>query len=77
MALQQIRIGSAVNVFQYDDAAFDSGIDCTAPISAASPVNPGEVLTLGDYPGLAISTINDIVMFENEVVGFNNNVVIV
>lgn len=48
MALQQIRIGSAVDIFQYDDAAFDSGIDCTAPISAAAPVNAREVLRLED-----------------------------
>lgn len=48
MALQQIRIGSATDIFQYDDAAFDSGIDCTAPISAAAPVNADEVLRLGD-----------------------------
>ncbi len=50
MALQQIRIGNAVDIYQYDDAVvpFDSGIACTAPISAASPVNADECLILGD-----------------------------
>lgn len=48
MALQLIRIGSATDIFQYDDGAFASGIDCTAPISAAAPVNANEVLRLGD-----------------------------
>lgn len=50
MALQQIRIGNAEDIYQYDDAAaaFTSGIDCTAPISAAAPVNVRDVLRLED-----------------------------
>ena len=52
MALQQIRIGSAEDVYQYDDAGFTSGINCTAPISAAPPVNPRDVVTLSDLPTL-------------------------
>lgn len=55
MALQQIRIGDAIDVYQYDDATVPhtSGIDCTAPISAASPVNVRDVVTLSDLPTLA------------------------
>jgi len=48
MALQTVRIGSAVDIFQYDDAAFSTGIDCSGPISAGAPIAAGDVLRLGD-----------------------------
>jgi len=56
MALQTIRIGSAVDIYQYDDADFDSGIEASAPISAAAPVNADEVLRLGDI-GVTIGDV--------------------
>lgn len=48
MALQQIRIGSADNIFQYDDVDFDSAIETTAPIKSAAPIDPTDVLRLED-----------------------------
>ena len=57
MALQTIRIGSAVDIYQYDDGAYASGIECSAPISAASPVNPNDCLTLGDVGTLILGDV--------------------
>jgi len=48
MALQTIRIGSAVDVFQYDDADFDSAIEVTAPIKSTAPIDGNDVLRLED-----------------------------
>lgn len=53
MALKNIRIGSAEDIFQYDDGSYDSAIEVDAPIKAASPIDPNDVLRLGDvFPDL-------------------------
>ena len=55
MVLQQIRIGDAIDVYQYDDVTVPhtSGIACTAPISAAAPTAADHVLLLGSMPTIA------------------------
>lgn len=72
MALKTIRIGSAENIFQYDDAAFASAIETTEPISSGAPVAGDDVLRLndiggggglGDVQGPAASTDNAVVRF--------------
>lgn len=68
MALKTIRIGSAVDVFQYDDADFDSGIEVDAPIKASAPIDPNDVVRLSDLDiyaeGPAISTDNAVARFD-------------
>lgn len=48
MALRQCRIGSLVNIAQYDDADFDSAIETDQPMKAGPPVDLNDVLRLGD-----------------------------
>uniref|UniRef100_A0A6H1ZAP4 Uncharacterized protein n=1 Tax=viral metagenome TaxID=1070528 RepID=A0A6H1ZAP4_9ZZZZ len=51
MALKLIRIGSATDVFQYDDGAFPVAIHTEGPMQAdTAPTNPNEVLRLSDVP---------------------------
>ena len=75
MALQTIRIGSAVDIFQYDDGDFSSGIEVSAPIKSGAPVDPTDVLRLEDLTALVHGLVDNIIMFENNVIGFENNVV--
>ena len=51
MALQTIRIGSAEDIFQYDDATFDAAIETAAPIKAGTPVAANDVLRVDDIGG--------------------------
>jgi len=54
MALKLIRIGSATDVFQYDDGAFPVAIHTEGPMQAdTAPTNPNEVLRLADVPASA------------------------
>jgi Baseplate structural protein Gp10, C-terminal domain len=48
MALKTIRIGSMVDIFQYDDADYDSAFEADAPIKAGTPADPTDVLRLQD-----------------------------
>jgi len=48
MALVTLRIGSAVDIFQYDDVGFDSAIETTAPIKAGTPVDGNDAVRLDD-----------------------------
>jgi hypothetical protein len=71
VALVTIRVGSAVDIFQYDDAAFDSAIETTAPIKAGKPADPSDVTRLadagsliGDVVGPAAATDNAIARFD-------------
>jgi len=51
MALKTIRIGSATDIYQYDDAAFATAVHTEGPIQVdTAPVNPNEVLRLSDVP---------------------------
>ena len=77
MALRYVRIGSMANIHVYDDGAFGSGIETDAPIKSATPVDPTDVIRLEDLLDTSIfeTLMNSIVMFEDEVVGLNNNVV--
>ena len=75
MALVNIRIGSAVDVHTYDDAAYSSAIETLAPIKSGTPVDPTDVLRLEDLTDIFLTLIDSIVSFENEVVCFNGNVV--
>ena len=77
MALRYVRIGSMDNIHVYDDVAYDSGIETDAPIKSATPVDPTDVIRLEDLLDTSIfeTLMNSIVMFEDEVVGLNNNVV--
>lgn len=51
MATRAIRIGSAVDIFAYDDGDFDSAIEVDAPIKSGTPVDPTDVLRLEDLAG--------------------------
>ena len=48
MALRQVRIGPLSNVVQYDDGDFANAIETDQPIKAGPPVDPADVLRLGD-----------------------------
>ena len=52
MALKTIRIGSMVDIHQYDDAAIDSAIETDAPIKAGAPVALTDVVRKTDLPGV-------------------------
>lgn len=56
MALKTVRIGSSVDIAQYDDADLDSGIECDGPIKAGSPIDPNDVLRLDDIASLIVAT---------------------
>ena len=79
MATAYIRIGSAVNCVAYDDADFpDAAIETLARIkSGTAPSDPTDVVRLEDLLDTSIfeTLINSIVMFEDRVIGFNNNIV--
>ena len=47
MALRQVRIGSLPG-FQYDDADYSHAMETDQPIKAGAPVDPEDVLRLGD-----------------------------
>lgn len=72
MALRTIRIGSAIDIFQYDDGDFPTAIHTEGPIqSDTAPTNPNEVVRLvdvgaisGDVIGSGASTDKAIVRFD-------------
>ena len=65
MALQTIRIGSAEDIFQYDDGAFSSGIETSGPIKAGAPVDNDDVIRineLSERAGAKVATVTGIDM---------------
>lgn len=76
MALQTIRIGSAENVFQYDDAAFDSAIETAAPIKSGTPAAADDVLRLGDLAATVLSAAFPVGAVYLSVVATNPNVLL-
>ena len=58
MALRQIRIGSAANVVQYDDADHGSAIEVDQPIKAGTPVDSNDVIRLSDLAGIILPPVN-------------------
>ena len=48
MATKTIRIGSMEDIFQYDDADYDSAIETDHVIKAGEPSDPNDVLRLED-----------------------------
>ena len=49
MVIQRIRIGSLVDINQYDDVVFPTSIDVSAPINiSVAPTNPTEAVRLAD-----------------------------
>ncbi len=71
MALKTIRIGSMVDIFQYDDAAFDSAIETTAPIKAGTPIAANDVLRLSDITSLGANVVGPASATDNAVARFN------
>lgn len=57
MALVTVRIGSAENIFQYDNGDFDSAIETTAPIKSGTPVDPTDVTRLEDIEGRILNPL--------------------
>ena len=51
MAVQTVRLGSSVDVLQYDDLVFASGIECSGPISAGSLGNCVLSISFKKTPG--------------------------
>jgi hypothetical protein len=51
MALVRIRIGSMVDMHQYESADFDSAFETDQPIKAGAPVDVNDVLRLTDVSG--------------------------
>lgn len=48
MALKRVRIGSLVDIGQYDDGDYDSAIETDQPIKAGKPVAANDVVRLSD-----------------------------
>ena len=59
MVLRQIRVGSMVNVHQYDDVDYDSAVETDQPMKAGAPVDPNDVLRLADIPGVLVGSGTD------------------
>lgn len=57
MALVLIRIGSAEDIYQYDDGSYDSAIETSASIKAGTPVDPTDVIRLEDMEGRLLSPV--------------------
>ncbi|MBE3142097.1 MAG: hypothetical protein IMZ53_16105 [Thermoplasmata archaeon] len=58
MALRQIRIGSLVDVHQYDDGVYDKSMVVEDPISClGAPVAPNDVVRLGDLAGFGTGDV--------------------
>lgn len=51
MATKSIRIGSAEDIFQYDDNDYDSAFEVDAPIRAGAPSAGNDVVRLNDLGG--------------------------
>lgn len=73
MALQTVRIGALVDVFQYDDGDFDSGIETSEAIKAGPPTDPDDVLRLSDIASLVLSAAYPIGSVYLSVVSTNPN----
>ncbi len=58
MALVTVRIGSMVDIHQYDDGDFDSAIETTEPIKAGTPVDPTDVTRLEDIEGRLLNPVS-------------------
>lgn len=52
MALKKVRIGSLVDIGQYDDGDYSSAIETDQPIAAGTPVDPDHVVRLTDLTGV-------------------------
>lgn len=57
MTLKTIRIGDAVDVYQYDNGSYPSAIETTEPIRAGSPVASNDVVRLGDLAGQIFNVV--------------------
>lgn len=57
MAQVNIRVGSAADVFSYDDGDFDSAIETTATIKSGTPVDPTDVTRLEDIEGRVLNPL--------------------
>jgi len=75
MATVQIRIGSLINIHQYDDGDYDSAIETLAPIKCGTPIDGNDVLRLNDLGELFAAFIGTIVTFEGNVICFDGDVV--
>ena len=71
MSLKQIRIGSGLNVIQYDDVDYSSAIETDQPMKAGVPVDPNDVLRkadngthTGDVVGPAVAVDSNLVEFD-------------
>ena len=71
MALVTLRIGSAVDIFQYDDVGFDSAIETTAPVKAGTPVDPNDVMRLGDVGVLTGDVVGPAASTDNAIARFH------
>ncbi len=58
MAIILVRLGSVVNAYAYDDVAFDSAFESTAPIKAGSPIDPNDVVILGAASPGAVTPVS-------------------
>lgn len=78
MATRTIRVGSLVNVHNYDDAAFPEAIETVEPIAAGDPVDADHVVTLGfiAFKKLTVADIDSPTEL-NTLVGKNGDVVVV
>jgi len=76
MVIRYVRIGAVEDGWGYDDVDFpDGAIETDQPIKAGTPIDADDVLRLEDLAALVFTQIDSMIMFENEVVGFENNVV--
>jgi hypothetical protein len=56
VAIKSIRIGSSIDVVQYDDADFSSSIESVDSIKAGPPSDDNDVVRLGDMLSISLST---------------------
>ncbi len=58
MATVQIRIGSLINIHQYDDGDHDAAIETLASIKCGTPIDGNDVLRLDDLDALMATFVD-------------------
>jgi len=57
MVMRQVRIGSLIDIGQYDDGDYSSAIETDQPIKAGTPVDPDHVVRLSDITATVLGII--------------------
>lgn len=71
MAIRQVRVGSMVDIHQYDDTDYDSAIETDQPMKAGIPIDSNDVIRKADVGTLAGDVVGPASSTDNAVARFN------